>query len=674
MHLFLLQCLPLVLLAGFLVHLLLPALPWQPKDSQRPWLAAGFPMLSFVLAGILLWLWTQRTGSTTFWSQHLWIWWSSPKWVLSVSLRWDALSMLWVFLLTGLGSLLPFAIPEPPTKEGHRRQTLLLGLQSAMLWFFLSSGLWMLLVGWQAVSIFGALLLATPSRAGEPSSQSRWWGFQFSGDAGLWLGLVILLSGLQQLSTTSPQTLDFATVQSQLSKLTTLKLTGLPLLEIVGLLWVLAIVGKSAQHFFSVWLTQTEDSPVSAQVLLQSFTVVVMGVFLLARLPQLTLVAPLSMMLLMLLVGTSAVMAAGFAFFQHSLPRALAYVTITQVGLALLSAAMGDLPNAMLLLVATGLLRAALWMMQGSLLPLLQGQTDLLRMGALFRHKPLLGIAWSLACLGLAGLPGTSVFLAMRQLLERSLSLQHPSLGRAPGLALALLTLAAFALLTLALTRLVALLCFGDCRGERKVRESLPSATFSSPSRRLTCWLVLLSGLVIGGAGFLRGSWLSLWLQPLLSGEPNLFQTSSVFQTSPPLLASATISGLLVFVQLLSLLPLLWWYSRNPRRALAMEQHWSEQKKGLWGVLVRWWQQEARWPQWLSAHFSPAFQRSHSFLVDTIEGKAVQEGLQHAGAMLLRWSRGLRWLQSGNLRLYLVGAWLGLFSVLLLWLLASASM
>ena len=129
-----------------------------------------------------------------------------------------------------------------------------------------------------------------------------------------------------------------------------------------------------------------------------------------------------------------------------------------------------------------------------------------------------------------------------------------------------------------------------------------------------------------------------------------------------------------VVVQLVPVIPLLWWYAGNPRRALAIEKQWSEQQKGLWGVLVRWWQQEARWPQWLSTYFSPALHRSHAFLVDTIEGKAVQEGLQRFGQTLHRWSHGLRWIQSGNLRLYLAGAWIGLFSILLLWLLSTAPM
>ena len=180
--------------------------------------------------------------------------------------------------------------------------------------------------------------------------------------------------------------------------------------NILALLFVGMVLGKSAQFPFQLWLLMAMRGPVPVSALLHSATLVVVGVFFLGRLSF--IVTPeIGHWLLLLSLGTSMV-AAFSAAIERQVKRLLAYSTISQLGLMMSLVALGQAQVAFVYLVVHGMAKALLFLSTGLISKQLreknlsEEQSEMLpAMGALRHQMPLPYLSCVCACVVLLGLP-----------------------------------------------------------------------------------------------------------------------------------------------------------------------------------------------------------------------------------------------------------------------------
>lgn len=181
---------------------------------------------------------------------------------------------------------------------------------------------------------------------------------------------------------------------------------GTNLLLGIALLLFTGAAGKSAQFPFLSWLPDAMAGPTPVSALLHSATMVAAGVFLVARLYPLFLVAGPALQVIAW-IGVITSLIGGFAALtEPDLKRTLAYSTMSQIGLMFVGLGSGSLLAGILLLIAQAFYKAALFLASGAIGQAVES-TAFDHMGGLFRRMPLTGIAFAISAVALAGLPVT---------------------------------------------------------------------------------------------------------------------------------------------------------------------------------------------------------------------------------------------------------------------------
>ncbi len=179
------------------------------------------------------------------------------------------------------------------------------------------------------------------------------------------------------------------------------------LLLFIAILLFAGAAGKSAQVPFQSWLPDAMAGPTPVSALLHSATMVAAGVFLVARLYPLFLVAHPSLLIVAWIGVITSLLGGAAALVETDLKRTLAYSTMSQIGLMFVGLGSGSLLAGMLLLVAQALYKATLFLAAGAVDRAVDEHTTFDAMGGLLRRMPLTALAFALSAAALAGLPVT---------------------------------------------------------------------------------------------------------------------------------------------------------------------------------------------------------------------------------------------------------------------------
>ena len=106
---------------------------------------------------------------------------------------------------------------------------------------------------------------------------------------------------------------------------------GAGFLTIIALLLFVGPIGKSGQFPLHVWLPDAMEGPTPVSALIHAATMVVAGVFLVARLFPLYLIAEGSLVVITVVGAFTAFYAAAIACAQTDIKRILAFSTISQI-------------------------------------------------------------------------------------------------------------------------------------------------------------------------------------------------------------------------------------------------------------------------------------------------------------------------------------------------------
>src|SRR5438045_2223629 len=179
---------------------------------------------------------------------------------------------------------------------------------------------------------------------------------------------------------------------------------------LVALLIFCGGVGKSGQFPLHVWLPDAMEGPTPVSALIHAATMVAAGVFLVARVYPLFSLGAIngvsSSLTVVVWIGvTTALMAALIAIAQADIKRILAYSTVSQLGLMMVSLGVGGVAAGIMHLLAHGFFKALLFLGSGSVIHGCHGEQDIRNMGGLRRLMPVTFGTYAIGMMALSGVP-----------------------------------------------------------------------------------------------------------------------------------------------------------------------------------------------------------------------------------------------------------------------------
>jgi len=237
------------------------------------------------------------------------------------------------------------------------------------------------------------------------------------------IGDLILLAGVIALLPITG-TWNFHGLQAWAADLTNSAQPLPPGFQLILLALVAGPMGKCAQIPLHLWLDEAMESPLPSTVLRNS-VVVIGGAWVLLRLEPLIALSPLVQGVLVVVGGTTALVASLIALGQIDVKRALSFLVSSWLGLLFVAVGLGGIGVADHLLLVYPLPMALMLMAIGTIV-ISNVTQDLTQLGGLWSRRPLMGIAFLAGAAGLMGLPPFGGFAALRELLELAANSQLP--------------------------------------------------------------------------------------------------------------------------------------------------------------------------------------------------------------------------------------------------------
>jgi NADH-quinone oxidoreductase subunit L len=185
---------------------------------------------------------------------------------------------------------------------------------------------------------------------------------------------------------------------------------------LIGLLLLIAVVGKSAQVPLQTWLPDAMPGPTPITALIHAATMVAAGVFVMARLLPLYETSVVATTALAIVAAVTMLSAATFALVQSELKRALAWSTVSQLALMFAAVAVSNGDAAIDHLTSHGAFKALLFLGCGVVMHTV-GSSALSAMGGLRRVIPVAFWTMTIGFAALAGLVPTVGFFSKDEVL-----------------------------------------------------------------------------------------------------------------------------------------------------------------------------------------------------------------------------------------------------------------
>ena len=421
-------------------------------------------------------------------TQELFNWIESGPFHVNMNFELDALSMSMVVFITFVSSLIHlYSAGYMKDDPGFGRYFSYLNLfLFSMLVLVMAQNLLVLFLGWEGVGFCSYLLIGfwfedmAKANAGKKAIIVN-----RIGDAGFLAGLLILfaLAG----------TFNFNELQLGKHAFTELSAT------VICLCFFFGAAGKSAQIPLYVWLPDAMAGPTPVSALIHAATMVTAGVYLVARLNFLFVLAPWASMTVAVVGVLTALFAAILALAQNDIKKVLAYSTISQLGFMFLGAGVSAYGAGLFHLITHGFFKACLFLSAGSVIHVLKGEQDIRKMGGLLKHIPLTSISFFLGWAAITGvLPFCGGFFSKDEILWRALATPNPVIPFLPEVLYFTALFTAF-LTAFYMTRLFVTVFFGEYRGDKEIFEHL----HDSP-------LIMTVPMLLLGVGSLISGWLSV--------------------------------------------------------------------------------------------------------------------------------------------------------------------
>ncbi|KOG49791.1 NADH-quinone oxidoreductase subunit L [Streptomyces decoyicus] len=498
-----------------------------------------FSVASFAIGVVLFAGMLGRGAEDRALHQHLFSWIPVGGFQADIAFQLDQLSMTFVLLITGVGSLIHiYSIGYMEHDERRRRFFGYLNLfLAAMLLLVLADNYLLLYVGWEGVGLASYLLIGfwqhKPSAA---TAAKKAFLVNRVGDMGLSIAIMLMF--------TTFGTFAFGPVLAATGDTSEGKLTA------IGLMLLLAACGKSAQVPLQSWLGDAMEGPTPVSALIHAATMVTAGVYLITRSGAIFNAAPTAQLAVVVVGAVTLLFGAIVGCAKDDIKKALAGSTMSQIGYMIMAAGLGPIGYAFAImhLVTHGFFKAGLFLGAGSVMHGMNDEVDMRRYGGLRKYMPVTFVTFGLGYLAIIGFPGLSGFFSKDKIIEAAFAK-----GGTEGWILGGAALLGAAITAFYMTRVMLMTFFGEKRWNPD--EVHPH---ESPKVMTVPMIVLAVGSVFAGGLFSVNEAFVKWLEPVTSFAHGHSPVSATTVTA------STIVVLLVGVGIAWLM-----YGRKPVPALA---------------------------------------------------------------------------------------------------------
>ncbi len=429
-------------------------------------------------------------------TQKLFSWISVGTFNVDASLMLDQLSICFVLLITGVGTLIHiYSIAYMSHDLDRRRFFAYLNLFiAAMLLLVLGDSYLNLYVGWEGVGLASYLLIGfwnqKPTYA---TAAKKAFVANRVGDLGLSLAIMISFATLG--------TVSFAGVKEQAGHASTGALTA------IGIMLLVAATGKSAQFPLQAWLGDAMAGPTPVSALIHAATMVTAGVYLITRSNFIFDAAPTAQLLVAIVGAITLLFGAIIGMAKDDIKKALAASTMSQIGYMVLGAGLGPAGYAFAImhLLTHGFFKAGMFLGAGSVMHGMDDEVNMRRYGGLRKFMPITFATFGVGYLAIIGVPPFAGFYSKDKIIEIAFNA-----GGAKGWILGSAALLGAAITAFYMTRLVIMTFAGNKRWDEKAHPH------ESPALMWIPMALLAVGSVASGFIFTQGNSLRNWLAPVV--------------------------------------------------------------------------------------------------------------------------------------------------------------
>ncbi|MFJ3907032.1 NADH-quinone oxidoreductase subunit L [Streptomyces sp. 2132.2] len=473
-------------------------------DKAGHWLGTLFAAASFGIGVALFTDMLGRGAEDRTLHEKLYTWIPVEGFQADVAFQLDQLSMTFVLLITGVGTLIHiYSIGYMEHDERRRRFFGYLNLfLAAMLLLVLADNYLLLYVGWEGVGLASYLLIGfwqhKPSAA---TAAKKAFLVNRVGDMGLSIAIMLLF--------TTFGTFAFGPVFASVGNATEGKLTA------IALMLLLAACGKSAQVPLQSWLGDAMEGPTPVSALIHAATMVTAGVYLIVRSAAVFNGAPDAQLVVTVVGAVTLIFGAIVGCAKDDIKKALAGSTMSQIGYMILAAGLGPVGYvfAIMHLVTHGFFKAGLFLGAGSVMHGMNDEVDMRKYGALRKFMPVTFVTFGLGYLAIIGFPGLSGFFSKDMIIEAAFAK-----GGTQGWILGGVALLGAGITAFYMTRVMLLTFFGEKRWQPDADGHEPHP-HESPKSMTIPMIVLAFGSVFAGAFFEIGERFLKWLEPVTGYE-----------------------------------------------------------------------------------------------------------------------------------------------------------
>ncbi|PQD99583.1 NADH-quinone oxidoreductase subunit L [Mycobacterium sp. EPG1] len=466
-------------------------------------------LASFACAAVLFVDMTGRDAEHRAIGETLFSWVPVGELRVDFGLQLDQLSMCFVLLITGVGSLIHiYSIGYMAHDPDRRRFFGYLNLfLAAMLLLVLADNYLGLYMGWEGVGLASYLLIGfwsyKPSAA---TAAKKAFVVNRVGDIGLAVALMVMFAAVGAVG--------FGDVFSAAPQL------GEGTLTAIGLALLLAACGKSAQVPLQSWLGDAMEGPTPVSALIHAATMVTAGVYLIVRSGPVFDLAPHAQTAVVVVGAVTLLFGAVIGCAKDDIKKALAASTMSQIGYMVLAAGLGPAGYAFAImhLLTHGFFKAGLFLGAGSVMHAMDDEVNMRRYGGLRRALPVTFVTFGLGYLAIIGIPPLAGFFSKDGIIEAALGA-----GGLKGVVLGGATILGAGITAFYMTRVMLMTFFGEKRWASGASEATGENSGAHPHEApavMTWPMILLAiGSVTAGGALAIGGTLEHWLEPVVGAH-----------------------------------------------------------------------------------------------------------------------------------------------------------
>jgi NADH-quinone oxidoreductase subunit L len=354
--------------------------------------------------------------------QYEWLKFSDTL-AINMGIMIDPISVMMLVVVTTVSSMVHiYSFGYMKGEKGFERYYAFLSLFSfSMLGLVLATNLFQMYIFWELVGVSSFLLIGfyyqKPSAVA--ASKKAFIVTRFA-DLGFLIGILLL--------SYFTRTFDFVTLLDPNGSAVG-SMTGLSFMGVSTITWVMVLIfmggaGKSAMFPLHIWLPDAMEGPTPVSALIHAATMVVAGVYLVARLFGIYVADPAALSVIAFIGAFTSLFAAVIAVTQNDIKRVLAFSTISQIGYMIMALGVSGYGGeaglgytaSMFHLFTHAMFKALLFLGAGAVIHAVHSNY-MTEMGGLRKYLPITHITFLVAALAISGIPPFAGFFSKDEIL-----------------------------------------------------------------------------------------------------------------------------------------------------------------------------------------------------------------------------------------------------------------